>query len=93
MTLEFKKTAPITLNLFMSNHLTTKLTLKSAAFSRVFPGFLRASQRLFCSPTRGQSHVTICPRESYVAGPRFDPLCLISRLMCLHLSYPPLRVP
>jgi hypothetical protein len=93
MTLEFKKTAPITPNLFMSNQLTTNLTLKSAAFSRVFPGFLRASQRLFCSPTRGQSHVTICPRESYVAGPRFDPLYLISRLMCLHVSYPPLTRP
>jgi hypothetical protein len=77
----------------MSNQLTTKLTLKSAAFSRVFPGFLRASQRAFCSPTRGQSHVTICPRENYVAGPLFDPLCLISRLMCLHLSYPPLTRP
>jgi hypothetical protein len=54
MTLELKKTAPITPNLFMSNDLTTKLTLKSAAFSRVFPGFLRASQRLCCSRTRGQ---------------------------------------
>jgi hypothetical protein len=92
MTLEFKKTAPITPNLLMSNQLATKATLKSAAFSRVFPGFLRASQRLFSvlfSDARAVSHGTTCPRESYVEEPLFDPLCLISRLMCLRVSYLP----
>jgi hypothetical protein len=77
ISLEFKKTAPITPNLFMSNQLTTKLTLKSAAFSRVFPGFLRASQRLFCSPTRGQSRTLPFAHEKVTSR---DPASILSAL-------------
>ena len=42
----------------MSNQLTTKLTLKSAAFSRVFPGFLHASR--VCSVLRGAGSLARC---------------------------------
>jgi len=77
MTLEFKKNAPITPNLFMRNQLTTKLTLKSAAFSRVFPGFLRASQRAFCSPTRGQSRTLPLAHQKITSR---DPSSILSAI-------------
>jgi hypothetical protein len=77
ISLEFKKTAPITPNLFMRNQLTTKLTLNSAAFSRVFPGFLRASQRLLCFPTRVQPRTLPLTHEKVTSR---DPSSILSAL-------------